>query len=56
MLLSSEEGNYVAWKYIYVFDKEIKGYKTNDDNQYTSTSSNIKFTPQRFVLRKVIGV
>ena len=54
MLLSSEDGNYVAWKYVYIYDKQIKGYKKNGAVQYTA--SHITFTPQHFVLRKVIGV
>ena len=55
MLLSSESGNYVAWKYLYIRDNEIKGYEKNGSGEYTA-SSGIKFTPNHFVLRAVIGV
>lgn len=55
MLLSSEDGNYVAWKYLYISDNKISGYKKNGSGEYTA-SSGIKFTPNHFVLRAVIGI
>lgn len=55
MLLSSEDGNYVAWKYLYISDNKISGYEKNGSGEYTA-SSGIKFTPNHFVLRAVIGI
>lgn len=55
MFLITGTGNYATTKYVYVSDTSIAGHDHNNAEAYTS-SSGIKMTPKRFVLRYVIGV
>ena len=55
MFLITGTGNYATSKYVYVSDTSIAGHDHNNVEAYTS-SSGIKMTPKRFVLRYVIGV
>ena len=52
-LAGSASFKYVALKYIYVWDNEVLGTSLNTTN---ATIGGIQSTPQKFVLRKIIGV
>ena len=52
-LAGSASFKYVALKYIYVWDNEVLGISLNTAD---ATIGGIQSTPQKFVLRKIIGV
>lgn len=53
--IGNGSANIVAMKYVYISDTTIKGYAGNDDAA-TEKNCGITVTPNRFVLRYVIGV
>lgn len=55
MTLISATFNVVASKYLYISDTSLTGYTTNNDGESTKNSG-ITTTPNKFVLRQVIGV
>ena len=52
-LTGSATFNYVALKYIYVYDNEVLGISLNTTD---ATIGGIQSTPKKFVLRKIIGI
>lgn len=52
-IMAGSKFNYVATKYVYIYNDKITG---NNDNSTTGTGSGITYTNNAFVLRYVIGV
>ena len=54
-IMTTSGGGYAAFKYVYVYDGEIRGNDQNSENEYTA-SFGMKMTPRKWVLTEVIGI
>lgn len=47
---------FFGWKYTYINDQSIVGFKKNNDAAYVASTSKITLNPQAWVLVEVLGV